>query len=159
MNERAMMFRHVLATVAYRGGNVLRNAPADFESTRVHQDTRSAIEILSHINEVLRFCLARIDENRQAACECDEDWGEQVRCFYELLRAIDSAATIEDASAPMERLIAGPLADSLTHIGQLATLRKLAGSPVLAENYYAAEIEVGRVGPDQGPPIPLHPSP
>ena len=44
------------------------------------------------------------------------------------------------------------VADALTHIGQIGMLRRLANAPVKGENYYAAEIETGRVGADQAAP-------
>jgi hypothetical protein len=37
-------------------------------------------------------------------------------------------------------------------LGQIALLRRLAGSPVRGENYFKAEIGAGRVGPDQAAP-------
>jgi hypothetical protein len=52
----------------------------------------------------------------------------------------------------MEKLIQGPLADALTHVGQLAMLRGMAGVPVRPESYPRAEIVVGRVGIDQAAP-------
>src|SRR2546426_11302508 len=38
----------------------------------------------------------------------------------------------------------GPIADALTHIGQIA-MRRLAGAPIKGESYFAAEILIGRV--------------
>lgn len=46
----------------------------------------------------------------------------------------------------------GPVADALTHVGQLAMMRRLAGAPIKAENYFVADIAGGRVGPDQAAP-------
>ena len=53
---------------------------------------------------------------------------------------------------PPELLFQGPVADALTHVGQLAMLRRMAGAPVRGENYFRAAIVAGRVGPDQEPP-------
>ena len=52
----------------------------------------------------------------------------------------------------VEELFQGPIADALTHVGQLTLLRRLSGSPVRGENYLRAEIAAGRVGPEQVPP-------
>jgi hypothetical protein len=60
-----------------------------------------------------------------------------------------SGATVE---APLEKLFQGPVADALTHVGQIAILRRLAGEPVKAENYYKAEVTAGRVSADQANP-------
>ncbi len=51
-----------------------------------------------------------------------------------------------------ERMIQGPLADALTHVGQLAMLRGMAGLPIKPESYAGAEIVVGRVGLVQAAP-------
>jgi hypothetical protein len=48
-----------------------------------------------------------------------------------------------------ERLFQGPIADALTHVGQLAMLRRVAGSPAWSENYSVAKITAGCVGADQ----------
>ena len=63
-------------------------------------------------------------------------------------------ASSEPLGRPPERLLQGPFADALTHVGQLAMLRRLAGSPVKGENYFKAEVTVGVVGPDQ--PLPVY---
>ena len=55
--------------------------------------------------------------------------------------------------AEIPRLLAGPIADAMTHVGQLALLRRMAGVPTIGENYFAADIVTGRVGPDQSPPV------
>jgi hypothetical protein len=55
----------------------------------------------------------------------------------------------EPLHASVERLLQGPVADALTHVGQLAMLRRLAGSPTRGENFFAAEIKAGQVGADQ----------
>jgi hypothetical protein len=59
----------------------------------------------------------------------------------------------EQLHVPAEKLFQAPIADALTHIGQIAMLRRLAATPVRAENYYAAKIAVGIVGPDQPAPV------
>ena len=51
-----------------------------------------------------------------------------------------------------EKLFQGPIADALTHVGQITLLRRMAGSPVRGENYFKAAIAVGQVGPDQPTP-------
>ena len=70
--------------------------------------------------------------------------------FFSSLKEFDtylaSNATLE---APAEQLFQAPVADALTHIGQIALLRRLAGAPIRAENYFKADIVAGRVGPEQ----------
>ena len=46
----------------------------------------------------------------------------------------------------------GPIADALTHIGQIGMMRRMAGAPVRGENYFKADIAAGRVGAEQSAP-------
>jgi hypothetical protein len=75
-----------------------------------------------------------------------------VRRFFDGLAALDRAVAAGLPDGAGEKLIQGPLADALTHVGQLAMLRGMAGAPVRPESYARAEIVAGRVGPDQAPP-------
>jgi hypothetical protein len=59
----------------------------------------------------------------------------------------------EKVHAPPEKLFQGAIADALTHVGQIAMLRRLAGSPIRGENYSQAKIEAGRTGADQNHPV------
>jgi hypothetical protein len=71
------------------------------------------------------------------------------RFFAGLERLDRRLADDEPLGYPPERLFQGPVADALTHVGQIAMLRRMAGSPVRAENYFKADIAAGRVGADQ----------
>jgi hypothetical protein len=53
---------------------------------------------------------------------------------------------------PAERLFQGPIADALTHTGQIAMLRRMAGCAMKGENYFKAEVTTGVVGIDQAAP-------
>ena len=53
------------------------------------------------------------------------------------------------ASYPLGVIFQGPIADALTHVGQLAMMRGAAGLAVRPESYARAEIRAGRVGLDQ----------
>jgi hypothetical protein len=80
-------------------------------------------------------------------------WGQDVERFFAALKKFDDfLASQEPVQAPIEKLFQGPIADALTHVGQIAILRRLAGGPVKGESYYVAEIETGRVGVDQAKP-------
>jgi len=82
--------------------------------------------------------------------DVDRSWADHVGRFFDGLRRLDEYLASDAALAtPPEKLFQGPIADALWHVGQLATLRRLAGSPIRGENYFVAEITVGRVGPDQ----------
>ncbi len=151
--ERGVL-RHAVATIAYRGGKVLRGAPEGFGSTSAGPGSRSAVEILAHMGDLFSWALALADGEHRWSETAPEDWAGQVERFYAGLAAVDHRlAASEPLGRPALRLLQGPLADALTHVGQLAMLRRLAGSPVMGENYFKAEIEAGRVGPEQTAPV------
>ena len=79
-----------------------------------------------------------------------DDWNAEVRRFFDGLSALDASLSSADLpAAATEKLIQGPLADALTHVGQLALLRGMAGAPIRPESYARAVITAGRVGLDQ----------
>lgn len=150
--KRALL-RHTVATLAYRGAKAVRGAPEGFATTRAGETTRSAVEILAHVGDLLDWALwlAR-GEHRWNNAE-PQAWPDEVNRFFAGLKAFDDyLASDQPLGTPAEGLFQGPVADALTHIGQIATLRRLAGSPVKGENYFRAQITAGRVGPDQPAP-------
>lgn len=147
--------RHVVATIAYRGGKAIRDAPAGFGDFRVGPTSRTPTEILAHIGDLLRWAIWLADgEHRWEQADAGS-WDEQVARFHTLMAELDDRLALdpllsEDWGA--ERVFQGPLADILTHVGQIAMLRRLADSPIRGENFARADITPGRVGPDQPPP-------
>jgi hypothetical protein len=145
------MIRHTLATLAYRAGKVLRDAPAEFAGFQPADSGRSAGQILAHLGDLMDWGASIAEGNQAWSGSTEQAWDADVRRFFEALARFDaSAAQIDPALA--ERLFQGPVADALTHVGQLAMMRRLAGSPIRAENYFSADITAGRVGIEQTPP-------
>lgn len=147
-------FRHTLATLAYRGGKTLRDAPPEFAGFRASEGTRTPLEILAHIGDLLEWALSisRGEEVWRGAEP--RTWQQEVERFFAALEALDQylASGAPMACAP-QRLFQAPIADALTHVGQIAMLRRLAGSPMRGENYFKADIATGRVGAEQSPPV------
>ena len=151
--ERTLL-RHMIATIAYRGGKALREAPEGFGATTAGPGSRSAVQILAHMGDLFAWALALADGEHRWSDTRSDDWNAQVDRFFAGLEAVDARlASPEPLGRPAQRLLQGPFADALTHIGQIAMLRRLADSPVKGENYFKAEIEPGRVGPKQSPPV------
>jgi hypothetical protein len=145
--------RHTLATLAYRGGKVLRGAPPGFGSYRVGEASRAPSEILTHICDLLDWSLSLVRGQEVWRDSSPVAWDSDVQRFFTALGALDARlAEPGSLGCPWTRLFQGPIADAFTHIGQLAFLRRLAGSAVRGENYFKAEIVPGRVGPDQAVP-------
>lgn len=147
------MLRHTHATLVYRCSKTLRGAPEGFSAFRAGETSRTPAEILAHIGDLLNWGLS-IAHGRQSWNDSDpRNWEQEVARFFEAARELDHFSSSDEplADSP-EKLFQGPIADALTHTGQLAMLRRLAGNPVRGENYFRAEIEAGRVGPDQAAP-------
>ena len=144
------LLRHTVATLAYRGGKAVANAPAGFNNFRVNDTTRTPGQILAHIGDLLDWALS-IAMGKQTWHDSKSlPWDEEVARFFAALNAFDSyLASDSPLAAPEEKLFQGPIADALTHVGQITLLRRMAGGPIRGENYYKAEIESGRVGADQ----------
>lgn len=145
--------RHALAVVAYRGGKVIRSAPQGFGDFRVSEDARTPSQILAHLCDLLDWTLSLLRGAQAWRDSAPARWEQDAERFFRGLAQVDEQL----ASGPVpegspRRIVQGPLADALTHIGQLAMLRRLFGAPVRGENYYVADIEVGRVGPEQPSP-------
>jgi hypothetical protein len=150
--ERAFL-RHTLATLAYRAAKPLRDAPPGFAVFRAAPGTRTPVEILAHMGDLLDWALSIAQGRERWRNSTPLDWDAEVSRFFKALRAFDDCLAGEaPLSVPAEKLFQGPIADALTHTGQLTMLRRLAGSPVRGENYYVARIESGGVGPDQPEP-------
>ena len=148
-----LSLRHTVATLAYRGGKVLRNAPADFSGFRAAQNSRSAGEILAHVGDLLDWALSQARGKQRWRNSKPRSWSEDSERFFGALRAFDDYLAEDALHAPPEKLFQGAIADALTHIGQIGMLRRLAGAPVRGENYSRAKIQAGRTGPDQNPPV------
>jgi hypothetical protein len=145
------LLRHALATLAYRGAKPLRDAPAAFAD--FSGAGRTPAQILAHLGDLLDWALSMADGSRQWHDSKPLPWNQESQRFFAALKKFDDfLASAEILQAPVEKLFQGPVADALTHVGQLAMMRRLADVPIQGENYYAAAIEVGRVGPDQAPP-------
>jgi hypothetical protein len=146
--------RHCLATLAYRAAKAVRDAPPGFGDLQLDEPTTmTPARIVAHIGDLMEWALS-MAQGRERWHNSAGDWDEQVERFFGALGAFDAyLASGAPLHAPAERLFQGPIADALTHVGQLATRRRLAGVPVRGENYFLANIAIGRVGSEQAPPI------
>ena len=152
-DDARVLLRHTLATLAYRGRKAVAGAPAGFAEFQVAVATRTPGQILAHIGDLFDWALSLADGQHRWHDSSPLPWEEETARFFEALRKFDQRlASHAPLECPAERLFQGPVADALTHIGQISLLRRLAGAPVRAENYFKADIAVGRVGPEQSSP-------
>jgi hypothetical protein len=150
MNDKQQLLRHTVATLAYRGGKAVANAPEGFGRFRINEGTRTPVEILAHIGDLLDWAFSLAQGKHTWHNSTPLVWEDEVTRFFEALKKFDSYLASEELLGfPAERLFQGPVADALTHVGQISMLRRLAGAPVKGENYFKADIEAGRVGTEQ----------
>jgi len=152
VNETRRFLRHATATLAYRGAKAMRGVPPEFAHFEAGPTTRTPLQILAHIGDLLEVSAARLRGPAQWKEVPPDTWERQVARFHSALAAIDEAlASDAPIDVSLERWYQGPFADALTHVGQLTMLRRLSGAPMKGEAYFYAQIEAGRTGPDQIP--------
>lgn len=140
------LFRHTLATLAYRGGKAFRGAPENFSNFRVGDSGRTAGQILAHICDVLDWGLIMAKDKHVWNETAPQAWDADVERFFAAVRAFDEfIASGAPLQAPLDKLFQGPVADTLTHVGQIAMLRRLAEAPLKGENFFKADIAVGHI--------------
>jgi len=152
MDEKRELLRHSLATVAYRATRALEGAPDHFAGYAAVG--RLPVEILAHMGDLFDWALATALGKERWHTSQPLAWVAEQERFFQSLQAFDAfLASGEPLHASAERLLQGPVADALTHVGQLAMLRRLSGSPAKGENFYVAAIASGRTGADQPAPV------
>ncbi|HYE14393.1 MAG TPA: hypothetical protein VD968_08145 [Pyrinomonadaceae bacterium] len=153
MDGKRELLRHFLAALAYRTQKALRGAPESFYSFSAAPAVRTPLELVRHMESVLGYARTffvggEYDQEPLA------DFKSEVERFHktveELARHLESGTPLRGIGP--EQLLQGPFSDAMTHAGQLAMLRRLAGSPVPPENFVYADVRPDNLGPDQPPP-------
>jgi hypothetical protein len=154
MNPERVLLRHFLAALAYRTQKALRGAPAGFGDFRAGQRTRTPQDLLRHMTSVLGYARTYFIGGRyrpDPLPDLDQEVARLHEMLADLARHLSSDTPL--AGTTPAQLLQGPFADAMTHVGQLAMLRRLAGSPVPPENFIVAAIDPLNLGPDQPPPV------
>jgi hypothetical protein len=155
MEVRRKLLNHFLAALAYRTQKALRDAPPDFGSFRAGDGVRTPAELVRHMASVLGYARTFFVGGKYWPDPLDS-FAEEVQRFHENLGLLAQHLRNGDPlleGMTEERLLQGPFSDAMTHAGQLALLRRLAGAPVPPENFIVAEIGAERLGPDQAEPV------
>jgi len=148
------LLRHTLATLAYRCGKALRDAPDEFAGFHASETTRTPVRILAHIGDLLDWALSMAKGKQVWRDSSQLPWAAETERFFLSLKAFDDyLGSGLPLNTSAEKLFQGPVADALTHVGQLMMLRRLAGAPPRGENYFVADIVTGRVGSEQSAPV------
>ena len=146
MDLKREVLRHMVATVAYRGGVAIRDASESFATFRAQETTRTPGEIMAHIGDLLEGSLYLLKGEMVFLTSTPLPWKDEIRRFFSAAKALDAyLATEAPLACPVEKLVQGPIGDALTHVGQIVMLRRMAGSPIHPEPYFTAEIVAGEV--------------
>lgn len=146
------MLRHFLAAIAYRAQKALRDAPEAYAEFHAGMHVRTPHELVRHMTSVLGYARTLFLGGVWRP-EMLPTFREEVARLHDVID--DLARLIDGAGEPSispEQLLQGPLSDAMTHVGQLAMLRRLAGAPVAPENFVLARVDANNLGPDQPPP-------
>jgi hypothetical protein len=147
------VLRHLAATLAYRAAKVLRDIPSGFGTAAYGTATRRPVQIVAHLADLMAWGVSLAKGEYVWTAGGSDDWDVEVERFFDGLGALDRELTArQQTTDSINKLIQGPLADALTHVGQLAMLRGMSGAPVRPESYARAEIVAGRVGRSQAAP-------
>lgn len=156
MDPKRLLLRHFLAALAYRTQKALRGAPIEFGGFRAAPQVRTPHELIRHMDSVLGYARTLFVGGRYRPTAFS-DFAAAVEHFHETVadvaRQIEAGTELREVTP--EILLQGPFSDAMTHAGQLALLRRLAGSPVPPEDFIFAEISSSNLGPDQ--PLPARP--
>jgi hypothetical protein len=151
------LVRHLLATLVYRTTKIIRDAPIEYSYTSIGEGVRTPEKVLGHINSLIQLSNRFWSTERPVSmadlrkASPKKGWEREVDLFYRLVAQFD--ATLAEHPEPRkyspEKILQGPFMDAFTHIGQLALLRRMAGSSIKGDSYWMADVKIGRVGPDQ----------
>src|SRR6185369_7663499 len=134
LDVKREVLRHMVATVAYRGGVAVANAPDTFATFRAYETTRTPGEILAHIGDLLEGSLHLLQGEMVFLTSTPLPWQDEIRRFFSAVKNLDTyLATEAPLACPVEKLVQGPIGDALTHVGQIVILRRMAGSPIPPE--------------------------
>jgi len=150
IDPKRAFLRHTLATIAYRAAKVERDAPPGFGTFQLGKHARTPVEIVAHLGDLFDWALTMAQGKSDWVQSKPGSWRREVDRFHASLLALDRyLASDAPLGVTPEELFQGPISDALTHIGQIAIMRRQDNSPVRSEIYAKADIATGRVGAEQ----------
>ena len=152
MDEKRELLRHTVATLAYRAARALEGAPEEFAEFK--GAGRQPVQILAHMSDLFDWALSAVQGHEKWHTSKPHGWVIEQQRFFAALHAFDAyLASNEPLYVAAEPLFQGPIADALTHVGQIAMMRRLAGRPTRGENFFVADVKTGQVGSEQPPAV------
>jgi hypothetical protein len=152
MDEKRAVLRHTVASLAYRAARALDGAPDSFAT--FDGCGRQPLKILAHMGDLFDWALSAVQGSERWHNSTPLAWLQEKARFFSTLKAFDDyLASDQPMHAAAEPLFQGPIADALTHVGQIAMMRRLAGSPCRGENFFVAQVTAGQVSAEQAEPV------
>ena len=154
MDRDRELLRHFLAAIAYRTQKALRGAPEHYPAFSAGNRVRTPVELIRHMTSLMGYVRTFVvGGSSPVKPDPLPPFKEEVARFHEMLEAVGALLSGDaKCSLTTEQLLQGPFADTMTHVGQLAMLRRLADAPVAPENFIYADIRAERLDADQPPP-------
>lgn len=153
LGDRGQLLRHLVATIAYRASIALHGFPREAAARAPIDGARTPLEVLSHLADLMHAAAAMAHGRERQPPVVDVSWEAGEARLYGGLEALDAAIAAGLApEANVEALLQGPLADALTHVGQILLLRRLAGVPAESGGYLVAPIRTGIIRPQRSDP-------
>ncbi len=149
------LLRHTVATLAYRAAKTMRRAPESFANFKPGPKSNTPLQIVAHMGDLFDWAFTMINGEPKWNTAVPQSWPNECERFFTALKKFDDAlASDVPIKYEITKIFQGPIADALTHTGQLAMLRRLHGAPMKGESYTRADIVIGRVGAQQTPANP-----
>src|SRR5216117_1871639 len=154
MDRDRALLRHFLGAIAYRTQKALRDAPAHYPAFSAGNRVRTPVELIRHMTSLMGYVRTLFQGGSYPVKpEPLPSFTAEVERFHEMVEAVGTLlASNAKCSISTEQLLQGPFADTMTHVGQLAMLRRLADAPVAPENFIYPDIRDDRLHADQPPP-------
>ena len=146
IDPKRELLRHLVATVAFRAQVAVSDARPDFAIFEINETVRTPGEILAHLGDLLEGSLVLMKGEFIVLNSAPLAWEDEARRFFSAVKELDSyLASGAPLAQPVEKITQGPIADALTHVGQIVMLRRLAGNPIQSKGYFEAEIAASEV--------------
>lgn len=145
LDPKIDLLRHLISTIVFRGTVAIRDTDESFASFELGCDVRTPGELLAHIGDLLEGSFLLLKGEMRMINSQPLPWNDEAVRFLKAARKLDSfLVSGQPIEIPIEKLVQGPIADALTHIGQLVILRRAAGTPITSEPYFQADIVSGK---------------
>ena len=145
------LLRHTLSTIAYRFQKSVSSANEDFGNFRAAEDSRTAVEIINHIFDIINKTKVFIKDDRfDKSLPSQLDFKSEIDRFHDTLQELDFLLSETELEIDYsKKLMQGPLSDVLSHIGQIALMSGLDGNKIKGENFSSAKIITGNTSSNQ----------